>query len=133
MKGTVVVVAPTSTAEPTVTPAPTDPEATPTPAPAPTTTGPPPPPPAVQPATIRVAADQKGTSVRGSVSPASRIEATVTLGKRRVGHFARARTTAFTVKLSAGARRQLKRHALKLKVTVTAGKETRTFAVRLRR
>ena len=133
MKGTVVVVAPTSTAEPTATAAPADPGSTATPAPVQTATGPPPPQPTVQPTTIKVAAAQKGTSVRGSVSPASRIEATVTLGKRRVGHFVHAKTTAFTVKLSAAARRQLKRHALRLKVTVTAEKQTRTFAVRLRR
>jgi hypothetical protein len=135
MKGTVEVVAPAPAAEPTATP--TDPEATPTatpiPAPAPPAAGPPPAPPTLRPPAIRVAAAQRGTSVRGSVSPASRIEATVTLGRRRVGHVVRARTTAFTVKLDAGARRRLQLHALKLGISVTAGEQTRTFTVRLRR
>jgi plastocyanin len=142
MKGTVVVVAaPTPTPEST----PTTPGATPTPTPTadpqptPTTpTGPPAQP--KGPLTARVAASQKGTSVRGSVmvaTPASRLEVTVTLGKQRVGRYVKAAAASgkrtFTVKLSPSARRQLERHSLKLQVLVAVGTEKRTFSVRLRR
>jgi plastocyanin len=128
MKGTVVVVAPTP--EATATPT-EDPQPTATPAPAPNAPQPPAAPTA-KPATITVAASQKGTSVRGRVVPASRADVTVRLGKARVGHSVTT-GTAFAVKLSASARRRLKRHALKLKVTVTTEQQTRTFGVRLRR
>jgi hypothetical protein len=92
---------------------------------------------------FKVAASQKGTRVRGTVTVGqrSRIEATVKLGKRRVGRTVRTAdgTTRFSVTLDARARKQLRRrHSLKLRVTVAvtppgAAKQQRTFSVKLRR
>jgi plastocyanin len=118
MVGTVVVAVPTPT--PTATPAaPTDPAATPgataTPQPAPGAT--PTPTPTSKQATLKVklAATQRGTRVRGSVTvaqPASRLEVTVKAGSAKVGVWVKTATksgaVAFSVPLNAKARRMLK-------------------------
>ncbi len=139
MKGTVVIVAPEATAVETATPtpaaapaggdAPVAPQATPQPIR-----------PAATPLSAAVAAAQKGTSVRGTVTiaqAASRLEVTVKLNHRRVGHYLKAAAAAgsrpFAVGLDARTRRQLqRRHSLKLSVIVAVGVQHRTFNVRLR-
>ncbi len=75
---------------------------------------------------VKLAAKQKGTSVRGSVGVrqgGSRLEVTLTALGRRVGHRVVAKTAsgsvAFAVPLDARARRGLRhRHRLAVRVTV---------------
>jgi plastocyanin len=130
MQGTVVVSAPASLT-PTATPTPdpgADPVATPTPPPLGSGSGPSTSPTATPVTTLKLklAAKQKGTHLRGTVTverASSRLEVTVKSGKTKAGTWlkrsARKGTVAFSVPLNAKARRTLKaKRRLKLTVTV---------------
>jgi len=135
MTGTVKIEdpAPSVTPTPTATATPADPD-TPTATPTPVPGAQPTPQPARQPFTAKLAATQKGATIRGTTTATDELTVTVTYKQARIARRTFSTGKRFAVTLNAAGRRALNRHkTLRVTVTLACGSDKRTFRVNLRK